>query len=440
MLLIALDRAGMSRKCPPRRRKDVRRNRGGDMALHSLRSFLLAMACVAGAVVAPAFAEKHYDPGASDTEIKIGNIMPYSGPASAYSLIGRTQGAYFKKINDEGGINGRKINFISYDDGFSPPKAVEQARKLVESDEVLLIFQSLGTQSNSAIQKYMNAKKVPQLFVGSGATKWGDPQRFPWTMGWQPNYQSEGRIYGKYILAHYPNAKIAALWQNDDAGKDQMKGLRDGLGDKAGMIIADASYEVSDPTLDSQIARLRDSGADVFVSWTTPKAAAQAIRKIAELGWNPAYFIGNTSSQVAAVLRPAGVENAKGVISSAYLKDPFDSTWKDDAGVKEWTAFMDKYLPDVDKTDNNAVYAYAVAQTLVHVLKQCGDDLTRTNVMKQAADLHDLKIGMLLPGITINTSPTDFFPIEQLQLMQFDGQAYHLIDGVLTGEVGSGRD
>ena len=410
------------------------------MAVHPLRSLLCALACVAGAGAAPAVAEKHYDPGASDTEIRIGNIMPYSGPASAYSIIGRAEAAYFSKINDEGGINGRRIRFISYDDGFSPPKAVEQARKLIESDEVLLVFQSLGTQSNSAIQKYMNAKKVPQLFVGSGATKWGDPQKFPWTMGWQPNYQSEGRIYGKYILDHYPNGKIAALWQNDDAGKDQMKGLRDGLGDKASMIVADASYEVSDPTLDSQIARLRGSGADIFVSWTTPKAAAQAIRKVAELGWKPVYFIGNTSSQLASVLKPAGLENAKGVISSAYLKDPFDPTWKDDEGVKEWNAFIGKYLPESDKSDSNTVYAYAVAQTLVQVLKQCGDDLTRANVMKQAADLKDFKSDILLPGIAINTSPTDFFPIEQLQLMQFDGHAYRLINGVLTGEVGSGRD
>jgi ABC-type branched-subunit amino acid transport system substrate-binding protein len=387
----------------------------------------------------PSLAQKKYGPGASDTEIKIGNIMPYSGPASAYSLIGRTEEAYFRKINDEGGINGRKITFISYDDSFSPPKAVEQARKLVEGDEVLLIFQPLGTQSNSAIQKYMNGKKVPQLFVASGATKWGDPQRFPWTMGWQPNYQSEGRIYAKYIREHYPNGKIAALWQNDDAGKDQMKGTRDGLGDKANMIVADASYEVSDPTLDSQIARLKDSGADIFVSWTTPKAAAQAIRKVAELGWKPVYFIGNTSSGVASTLKPAGVENAKGVISSAYLKDPFDPTWKEDAGVREWTAFMNKYLPGGDKSDVSTVYAYAVAQTLVQVLKQCGDDLTRANVMKQAANLKDLKLGMLLPGITINTGASDFFPIEQLQLMQFDGEAYRLMDSVLTGEVGSGK-
>ena len=397
---------------------------------------LFVILCAAAGANTPALAQTKYDPGASDTEIKIGNIMPYSGPASSYAVIGRTEAAYFRKINDEGGINGRKLTFISYDDGFSPPKAVEQARKLVESDEVLLIFQSLGTQSNSAIQKYMNARKVPQLFVASGATKWGEPQKFPWTMGWQPNYQSEGRIYAKYILDHYPNGKIAALWQNDDAGKDQMKGLRDGLGNKAAMIVADASYEVTDPTLDSQIARLKASGADIFISWTTPKAAAQAIRKVAELAWRPVYFIGNTSSQVASVLKPAGLENAKGVISSAYLKDPFDPAWKDDEGVKEWTRFMNKYLSEVDEHDSNTVYGYAVAQTMVQVLKQCGDDLTRANVMKQAANLKDFRPELLLPGITINTSPADFFPIKQLQLMQFDGQAYRLIDGVLTGEVG----
>ena len=344
---------------------------------------------VAATVATTAQAQKKYDPGASDTEIKIGNIMPYSGPASAYGTIGKAQAAYFNKINAEGGINGRKINFISYDDAFSPPKAVEQARKLVESDEVLLIFQPLGTQSNSATQKYMNAKKVPQLFVATGATKWGDPQNFPWTMGWQPNYQSEGRIYAAYILKNYPNGKIAALWQNDDAGKDQMKGLRDGLGDKAGMIIADKSYEVSDPTIDSQIVALKDSGADIMMTWAAPKGAAQAIRKVAELGWKPVYFIGNVSTSVAAVLKPAGLENSKGIISTAYLKDPTDPLWKDDPGIKTWLAFMDKYFPDGDKTNINNVYGYASAQTMVQVLKQCGDNLTRENVMKQAASLKD---------------------------------------------------
>ncbi len=316
---------------------------------------LAAIASAAAIATTAANAEKKYDPGASDTEIKIGNIMPYSGPASAYGVIGKTEAAYFNKINAEGGINGRKITFISYDDAFSPPKAVEQARKLVESDEVLLIFQPLGTQSNSATQKYMNARKVPQLFVATGATKWGDPQNFPWTMGWQPNYQSEGRIYAAYILKNYPNGKIAALWQNDDAGKDQMKGLRDGLGDKAGMIIADKSYEVTDPTVDSQIVALKDSGADIFVTWAAPKGAAQAIRKVGELGWKPVYFLGNVSTSVATVLKPAGLDNAKGIISTAYIKDPTDPLWKDDPGIKAWAAFMDKYFPDGDKTNNNNV-------------------------------------------------------------------------------------
>ncbi len=399
-----------------------------------IRSFiaLAAFAAAAAITATAANAEKKYDPGASDIEIMIGNIMPYSGPASAYGVIGKTEAAYFNKINAEGGINGRKINFISYDDGFSPPKAVEQARKLVESDEVLFIFQSLGTQSNSAIQKYMNAKKVPQLFVASGATKWGDPENFPWTMGWQPNYQSEGRIYAKYILKNYPNGKIAALWQNDDAGKDQMKGLRDGLGDKAGMIIADKSYEITDPTVDSQIVALKDSGADIFMTWAAPKGAAQAIRKVGELGWKPVYFLGNVSTSVATVLRPAGLENAKGIISTAYLKDPTDPVWKDDPGIKAWLAFMDKYFPD----GNNNVYGYATAQTMVQVLKQCGDDLTRENVMKQAANLKNFSSEVLLPGIKINTGVKDFFPIEQMQLMRFDGESWRLFGEVIDGEVG----
>jgi ABC-type branched-subunit amino acid transport system substrate-binding protein len=383
-----------------------------------------------------ASAEKKYDPGASDTEIRIGNIMPYSGPASSYGVIGKTEAAYIDKINAEGGINGRKIRFITYDDAYSPPKAIEQARKLVESDEVLFIFQSLGTPSNSAIQKYMNLKKVPQLFVATGATKWGDPKNFPWTMGWQPNYQSEGRIYGKYIREHFPDARIAVFWQNDDAGRDQVKGLRDGLGDKADMIIADKSYEVSDPSIDSQIVALHDSGADTFFSWAAPKGSAQAIRKVGELGWKPRFFLANVSTSVGGVLKPAGLENAKGIISSAYLKDPTDPAWKDDPAVKEWQAFMDKYYPDGDKLNNNNVYGYAAAQTLVQVLKQCGDDLTRENIMRQAANLKDFTSDVLLPGIKINTSPDDFFPIEQMQLMQFDGAAWHLFGNVITGEVG----
>ena len=400
---------------------------------------LMAMAVFAAAAAMTATAanaEKKYDPGASDTEIKIGNIMPYSGPASSYGVIGKTEAAYFNKINAEGGINGRKINFISYDDAYSPPKAIEQARKLVEGDEVLLIFQPLGTPSNSAIQKYMNAKKVPQLFVATGATKWGDPKNFPWTMGWQPNYQSEGRIYAKYILEHFPNGKIAVFWQNDDAGRDQVKGLRDGLGDKANMIIADKSYEVSDPSINSQIVALHDSGADIFFSWAAPKGSAQAIRKVGELGWKPKFFLANVSTSVAGVLKPAGIEFAKDIISTAYLKDPTDPAWKDDPGVKTWREFMDKYYPDGDKTNSNNVYGYAAAQTMVQVLKQCGDELTRENVMKQAASLKNFSSDVMLPGIKVNTGPDDFFPIEQMQLMRFDGEAWRLFGDVITGEVG----
>ncbi len=407
------------------------------MSVRSRSLFALTAFAAAAAMIATAAnAQKKYGPGASDTEIRIGNIMPYSGPASSYGVIGKTEAAYFNKINAEGGINGRKITFISYDDAYSPPKAIEQARKLVEGDEVLLIFQPLGTPSNSAIQKYMNAKKVPQLFVATGATKWGDPKDFPWTMGWQPNYQSEGRIYAKYILDHYPNGKIAVFWQNDDAGRDQVKGLRDGLGDKANMIIADKSYEVSDPTIDSQIVALHDSGADIFFSWAAPKGSAQAIRKVGELGWKPKFFLANVSTSVAGVLKPAGLENAKDIISTAYIKDPTDPAWKDDPGVKTWRAFMDKYYPDGDKTNSNNVYGYAAAQTMVQVLKQCGDDLTRENIMKQAANLKNFSTEMMLPGIKINTGPNDFFPIEQMQLMKFDGEAWRLFGDVITGEVG----
>jgi ABC-type branched-subunit amino acid transport system substrate-binding protein len=398
---------------------------------------LVALAAFAAAatIATSASAQKKYDPGASDAEIKIGNIMPYSGPASSYGVIGKSEAAYFNKINAEGGINGRKITFISYDDAYSPPKAIEQARKLVEGDEVLLIFQPLGTPSNTAIQKYMNARKVPQLFAASGATKWGDPKNFPWSMGWQPNYQSEGHIYAKYILDHYPNGRIAVFWQNDDAGKDQFKGLKDGLGDKANMIIADKSFEVSDPTIDSQIVALHDSGADIFFSLATPKGSAQAIRKVGELGWKPTFFLENTATTVASVLKPAGLENAKGIISTAYLKDPSDPVWKDDPGIKTWLAFMDKYYPEGDKTNANNVYGYASAQTMVQVLKQCGDDLTRENVMRQAANLKNFSTDMMLPGVMINTGPDDYFPIEQMQLMRFNGANWVLFGDVVTGEV-----
>jgi branched-chain amino acid transport system substrate-binding protein len=401
----------------------------------------LAIASAAFIVLAAssggALAQKKYDVGATDTEIKIGNIMPYSGPASAYGVIGKTEEAYFRKINAEGGINGRKISFVSYDDGYSPPKTVEQARKLVESDEVLLIFNSLGTAMNSAIQKYMNAKKIPQLFVATGATKWNDPKEFPWTMGWQPNYQSETQIYAKYILKEYPNAKIAVMYQNDDYGKDYLKGLKDGLGAKAAsMIVAEESYETSEPTIDTHIVKLKSTNADVFINVASPKFAAQAIKKMAEVQWKPTHFLNNVSGSIGGVITPAGPENAQGIISSAYLKDPTDPQWKNDAGMKAWNEFLDKYFPEANRTDASVIYGYTVAQTLVHVLKQCGDNLTRENVMKQAAGVTDLELGGLLPGIKVNTSATDFAPLSQLQLMRFKGDTWERFGDIISADVG----
>jgi branched-chain amino acid transport system substrate-binding protein len=390
---------------------------------------------IAAVVASPVAAQKKYDPGASDREIKVGNIMPYTGPASAYGEIGKTEAAYFQKINAEGGINGRKINFISYDDGYSPPKAVEQARKLVESDEVLLIFSPLGTPSNNAIQRYMNAKKVPQLFVSTGATKFNDPQHFPWTMGWQPSYQSEARIYAEYLLKNHPQGKIGVLYQNDDLGKDYLKGLKDGLSGKM-RIVAEIPYDVTDPTVDSQLISLKASGADIFFNVTTPKFATQAIKKIAELGWKPVHVLSLVSSSVGAVLKPAGLDNSKGILTASFDKDPTDLTWKDDAAIKEWSAFMDKYYPDGDKTSIFTVFGYLVAQSLVAVLRQSGDNLTRENIMKQAAGLKDLELDMLLPGIKINTSPNDFAPVKQMQMERFNGTSWELFGPVLTGEVG----
>ncbi|WP_024517664.1 ABC transporter substrate-binding protein [Bradyrhizobium sp. Tv2a-2] len=398
---------------------------------------LAAALAMAAATSTASFAQSKYDTGATDTEIKIGNIMPYSGPASAYGVIGRTEAAYFDKINAEGGINGRKINFISYDDGYSPPKTVEQARKLVESDEVLFIFNSLGTPPNSAIQKYMNSKKVPQLFVATGATKWNDPKEFPWTMGWQPSYQSESHIYAKYILKNRPNGKIAILYQNDDYGKDYLKGFKDELGAKAAsMIVAEESYETTEPTIDTHIVTLKASGADIFFNITTPKFAAQAIRKAAEIGWKPEHFLNNVSASIGSVIRPAGFDAAQGIISSAYLKDPTDPQWKDDPGMKGWNAFLDKYYPDADRTDLSVMFGYTVAQGLVHVLKNCGNDLTRVNVMKQAASIKDLSLPGFLPGITANTSATDFAPLAQLQLMRFKGQTWERFGDVISSDVG----
>ncbi len=390
---------------------------------------------ITAVAASPVAAQKKYDPGASDTEIKIGNIMPYSGPASAYAEIGKAEAAYFQKINAEGGINGRKVNFISYDDGYNPPKAVEQARKLVESDEVLLIFNPLGTPSNTAIQRYMNSRKVPQLFASTGATKFNDPRQFPWTMGWQPSYESEGRIYAEYLLKNHPQGKVGVLYQNDDLGKDYLKGLKDGLNGKM-RVVAEMPYEVTDPTVDSQIVSLKASGADIFVNVATPKFAAQAIKKIADLGWRPVHLLSNISASVGATLKPAGLDNAKGVLTAFYLKDPTDPTWKDDAAYKEWSAFMDKYYPDGDKTSAATVFGYSVAQTLVAVLKQSGDNLTRENVLKQAASLKNLELGMLLPGIKINTSPSDFRPIKQMQMERFNGTSWELFGPVMTSDVG----
>ena len=392
---------------------------------------VIAFAAMSGS----ALAQKKYDTGATDAEIKIGNIMPYSGPASAYGVIGKTEQAYFNKVNAEGGINGRKINFVSYDDGYSPPKTVEQARKLVESDEVLLIFNSLGTPPNTAIQKYMNSKKVPQLFVANGATKWNDPKDFPWTMGWQPNYQSESQIYAKYILKEKPNAKIAVLYQNDDYGKDYLKGLKEGLGAKASMVIAEESYEPTEPTIDNHIVKLKATGADVFISITTPKFAAQAIKKLAEIEWKPLHILSNVSASVGSVIKPAGFENAEGILSAAYAKDGADSQWDNDPGMKKFLAFLEKYYPEANKLDASVVYGYGVAQTMVKVLEMCGDNLTRENVMKQAASLKGFAPDTLLPGVTISTSPTDFAPIEQLQMMRFKGEKWELFGDIISGEL-----
>ena len=390
---------------------------------------------LAAALASPAMAQKKYDPGASDTEIKVGNTNPYSGPASAYGAIGKSIAAYIKMVNEKGGVNGRKITWISYDDGYSPPKTVEMARKLVEQDEVLFLYQTLGTPSNTAIHKYMNAKKVPQLHVATGATKWNDPKDFRWTMGWQPNYQDEAKVYAKHILQTRPNAKIAILYQNDDYGKDYLKGFEDGLGPThQKMIVAKASYETSDPTVDSQILQLKASGADTFFNISTPKFAAQAIRAAYDTGWKPVQYLNNVSASIGSVLKPAGFEKAVGVITTAYLKDPADKTWKDDKDVKEFDAWLAKYMPKGNRIDTNYIYGYTVAHALVQVLKQCGDNLTRENVMKQAASMKDFRIGTLLPGITVTTSDKDYAPIQAVQLQRFDGTQYELFGQVIKND------
>ena len=387
---------------------------------------------LAAALAAPSYAQKKYDPGATDTEIKIGQTLPFSGPASAYASIGKTQAAYFNMINEQGGVNGRKINLIQYDDSYSPPKAVEQVRKLVENDEVLFMFQMIGTPSNAAVQKYLNTKKVPQLFAATGASRFSDPKNYPWTLGFNPNYFVEGRIYGQYILKNYPDAKVGVLYQNDDLGRDYLNGIKSGLGDKAStMVVAEASYEVSDPTIDSQILKLKSAGADVLFSASTPKFAAQAIKKNAELGWKPVHILDINATSVGAVMQPAGLEASKGVISVNYGKDPLDPTWKDDPGMKKYFEFMAKYYPEGDKNSSFNSYGYGTAQLMVHVLKQCGDDLTRENVLKQATNLKDVQLDLALPGIVNNSTPNDYRVNKQLQMMRFNGERWEMFGPIL---------
>jgi branched-chain amino acid transport system substrate-binding protein len=399
---------------------------------NSLFHFVSATALALALSASSAQAQKKYDPGATDTEIKIGQTVPFSGPASAYATIGKAQAAYFNMINEQGGVNGRKINLIQYDDAYSPPKAVEQVRKLVESDEVLLTFQIIGTPSNAAVQKYLNTKKVPQLFAATGATKFTDPKNFPWTLGFNPNYFVEGRIYGQYILKQYPNAKVGILYQNDDLGRDYLNGIKAGLGDKAAtMVVAEASYEMSDPTIDSQIIKLKSAGADLFFSASTPKFAAQAIKKNAELGWKPVHILDINATSVGAVMQPAGLEASKGVISVNYGKDPLDPTWKDDPGMKKYFEFMAKYFPEGDKNSSFNTYGYSTAQLMVHVLQQCGDDLTRENVMKQATNLKNVQLDLALPGIVGNTTPDDYRVNKQFQMMKFNGERWELFGPIL---------
>jgi branched-chain amino acid transport system substrate-binding protein len=402
-----------------------------DRVFRAMAAYVIAVALLNS----PALAQKKYDIGASDTEIKVGQTVPLSGAASAYATIGKAQAAYMQMINDQGGVNGRKLNLIQYDDAYSPPKAVEQVRRLVEGDEVLLTFQIIGTPSNAAVQKYLNARKIPQLFAATGASRFSDPGNYPWTMGFNPSYFVEGRIYGQYILQNHPNAKIGVLYQNDDLGKDYLSGLKAGLGDKAaGMIVAEASYEVAEPTIDSKILKLKDAGADLLFSASTPKQAAQAIKKNAEIGWKPVHIIDINASSLSATLRPAGLENAKGVISVAYVKDPLDPVWKDDPGMARYLAFMDKYYPNGDRNSNLNVYGYVTAQLLVHVLTACGDDLTRDSVLQHAARLTNVQLDLLLPEISVTTTPTDYRVNKQLQMVRFDGEHWEKIGSIITDE------
>lgn len=368
-------------------------------------------------------------------EIVIGNIDAYSGPAAVYSAIGRTPGGYFKMINEQGGINGRMIRYITYDDAYSPAKTVEQARKLVESDEIDVLFSPLGAPTNSAIMKYMNLKKVPHLFIASGATKFGDHKNFPYTMGFMPCYQIEGRAFAQHVLTTQPDAKIGIVYQNDDFGRDVLTGFKDGLGAKASAIVAELSYETADPTIDSQVVRCKSAGANVFMSMTTPKFAAQAIKKIAELAWQPAHYIGNNASSAGSTLKAAGFDISKGIVSSAYMKDPVDAAWDNDPAIQKWRAFLDKYDPAAAKNDIYAGIAYVVSQVMVQVLRQCGDEVSPENIRKQAANLKDFECDMLLPGIKVNTSPTDYYPLEQLQLVRFNGERYEPLGSVIDGGI-----
>jgi branched-chain amino acid transport system substrate-binding protein len=409
------------------------------MQFHASKSLKLAAitAAILLAGATAAAAQKINDVGVTDTEIKIGNVGPYSGPASAYATIPKTQAAYFKMINEtQGGINGRKINFISYDDGYSPPKTVEQVRKLVESDEVFAIYQLIGTPGNSAVAKYLNQKQVPQIFAGSGATKWADPKNQPWSIGWQPNYQSEARIYARYIQKNYPGKTVGILYQNDDFGKDYLTGFHDGFGkDYAKTVIIEVPYEVSTPTVDSLVVQIKDANPDIFITIATPKFGAQSLKKVGELKWHPVQFFSNVIVSVSAVLKPAGLENAQGLISAAYLKDPNDPQWKNDPAMNEWRAFMAKWYPEGDQADAATVFGYGVAVALVNVLKQCGNEMTRANLMKQMSNM-DMDIGIYLPGIHIKTTPTDWSPIKQLQLMKFEGDSWQLFGPVMDGSLG----
>ncbi len=401
----------------------------------SRREFVVgasALALLSGS--STAFAQKKYSDGATDTEIKIGHTGPYSGPASSYGIIGKTIEAYWKSVNDAGGINDRKIKFITLDDGYSPPKMVELVRQLVEQEKVLCVFNTLGTPTNTAIHKYMNQKKVPQLYVATGASKWGDPKHFPWTMGFQPDYHTEGSIYAKHILGNVKDPKIAVLMQNDDYGKDYWQGFKEGLGKDADKVVKHVTYEVTDPTVESQIIQLKDSGANVFFNIATPKAAAQAIRKVGDLGWKPAHYLNNVSVSVGSVMKPAGFDNCQGIITAAYIMDATDKQWDDNAEMKAWRAWMDKNMPSANKADANHIYGYAVAVLMTETLKRCGDNLTRANLMKQAAGFQKFRVPLLLPGITVSTSPTDFYPIQAVQLQRFKGQTWELFGEVMHAE------